>query len=285
MATPIEQIASSDFPLSLREIADPPKSLYIQGKLPESEYTYLAVVGSRRMSAYGRRVCEQLVGGLVGQQVCIVSGLALGIDSIAHETALSAHLPTIAVLPSGLDPIAIYPAAHRSLAKRIVENDGALISEYKPEDKPKQWSFAARNRIVAGLCRATLVIEAPERSGALITARLALEYNREVLAVPHPLGSETGAGTNSLLRRGATLVRNSNDILESLGIDTEVQNVQTPKDLSPDEQTVYDCLSESPERGDLPQLSGLSAQRINVAVSMLVIKGIAREEMGKIIRA
>lgn len=279
------QLSPSQYPQGLREIPDVPAHLYIEGVLPPDDIALLAVVGSRKMSAYGKRVCEQLVTGLVGAPVAVVSGLALGLDAVAHESALAAGLPTIAVMPSGLSDTALYPAANRALARRIVKEGGALISEYEPEEKPRQWTFIARNRIVAGLSSAVLVIEAPERSGALVTARLALDYNREVMAVPHPLGSETGAGTNALLRRGATLVRFAADILDSLNLTPATMPLpEEPKDLSPDEALVYEALREPREKAELSELCALSQQQVNVAISMLVIKGIVREELGKIVR-
>lgn len=279
------QISGSELPPRLREIPDCPKSLYIEGILPDKETIYLAVVGSRKMSAYGRRVCEQLVSGLRGAPIAIVSGLALGIDSVAHEAALAAGIPTIAVLPSGLAPSVLYPAAHRNLARRIVERGGALVSEYAPEEKPRHWTFLARNRIVAGLSFATLVIEAPERSGALVTARLALEYNREVLAVPHPIESETGAGTNALIRRGATLIRSSLDILDSLNLVSDAPTSTLPLiELTEDERLLYEALAHAKERGELQEETGLSQQQLNVAISLLVIKGAIKEELGKLVR-
>ena len=279
------QIKPDAYPEALREIPDIPKTLYIEGALPDEALIKLAVVGSRKMSAYGKRVCEQLVEGLRGSPVVIVSGLALGIDSIAHESALRVGLPTIAVLPSGLADAAIYPSSHRNLAHRIIESGGALISEYEPEAHPAQWSFHARNRIIAGLSSATLVIEAAVRSGALITARLALEYNREVLAVPHPIESETGAGTNGLIRRGATLIRSARDIADALNlIEVSLPERLALEDLSADELVVYEALTEGKERGELIKITGLSQQQLNVAISLLVIKGVLREELGKLVR-
>ena len=273
------------FPASLQEIPDPPKLLYIEGELPPETDTYLAVVGSRKMSAYGKRVCQQLVAGLRGSPIVVVSGLALGIDSVAHESALEADIKTIAVLPSGLADSAIYPAVHKNLAHRIVQAGGALISEYEPEEKPRHWTFLERNRIVAGLCRATLVIEAPERSGALVTAKLALEYNRDVFAVPHPIESETGAGTNALIRRGAVLIRSSEDILDSLNLVPEsfVQTLPLA-DLSDEELLVYEALSEARDRGELQEITGLPQQKLNVSISLLSIKGVIAEELGKLLR-
>lgn len=279
------QMKLQTLPTLLQEIPDPPKLLYIEGELPPQTDTYLAVVGSRKMSAYGKRVCQQLILGLRGSPVVIVSGLALGIDSVAHESALEAGLKTIAVLPSGLADKAIYPSAHRNLAHRIVQEGGALMSEYEPEEKPRHWTFLERNRIVAGLCRATLVVEAPERSGALVTAKLALEYNRDVFAVPHPIESETGAGTNALIRRGAVLIRSSADILDSLNVvpQTFVQTLPLA-DLSDNELLVYEALGEARDRGELQEITGLPQQKLNVAISLLAIKGVIAEELGKLVR-
>lgn len=284
MHSPIRQITPEAFPFLLTEIPDCPKTLYIQGNLPDPELIPLAVIGSRRMSAYGKRVCEQLVEGLRGYPIVIVSGLALGLDSVAHEAALKVGIPTVAVLPSGLGRGVIYPAIHRELAKRIVEKGGALISEYEENEKPREWSFSARNRIVAGMSQAVLVIEAAERSGTSITTRLALDYNRDVLAVPHPLQSETGAGTNTLIRGGATLIRSCADILEALNIEAQTEVTMDVAALSPDEKIIFECLYEPCERGDIPTRANLPAQRVNVALSMLIIKGILREEMGKVVR-
>lgn len=274
----------ADFPERLREIPDAPRSLYVRGEMPHPDLVPLVVVGSRRMSAYGKRVCEDIVGSLTGYPIAIISGLAIGLDSVAHEAALSAGLHTVAVMPSGLDDSALYPARHKPLAHAILRAGGALISEYEPTEHPARWTFLARNRIMAGLARATLLIEAAERSGTLVTARLALDYNREVLVVPHSLGSETGAGCNALIRQGATLVRSGADVLEALGIRSKEAPLPLRLDLSEDEQEVYDALRENCERGELHSRCALPQQRINVALSMLLIKGAVREELGKIMR-
>lgn len=274
----------AEFPELLRELPDAPTSLYVRGTLPIPDLVPLAVVGSRRMSGYGRKVCEKLVTELRGYPVSIISGLAIGLDSVAHEAALAVGLHTVAVMPSGLDDHVLYPARHRPLAQAILKSGGALVSEYAPTAAPARWTFLARNRIMAGLSKATLLIEAAERSGTLVTARLALDYNREVLVVPHPLGSETGAGGNALLRAGATLVRSGEDILEALGITVEEVPAQVTLDLSEDERLVYDALSETRERGELTLVVQLPQQRINVALSMLLIKGLVHETLGKIAR-
>jgi DNA processing protein len=217
--------------------------------------------------------------------VAIVSGLALGIDGIAHEAALHAGLSTVAVLPSGASDAVIYPPSHRPLAGRILASGGALISEFADDFTPQTWSFPQRNRIMAGLAKAILVVEAGEKSGTLITARLAMEYNREVLVVPHPIGTASGEGCNQLLRQGTTLVRSSEDILEALGIAPAAKETTTPVDLSLDEEAVFKSLAEPLERDRLIELAVLPATRVSIALSSLLIKGFVAERMGKIERA
>jgi DNA processing protein len=216
MPADIRALAPDEFPPLLREIPDPPEHLYLRGTFPSpDEYAYLCVVGSRNGSYYGLRTCLSLIAGLAGIPVAIVSGLALGIDAQAHEAALQAGLPTVAVLPSGLGDSTIYPSTNRNLALRILRAGGALVSEYESGFQAARWTFSARNRVMADLSRATLIVEAGEQSGTLITARLALDYNREVLVVPHPIDSRHGAGSNRLIREGALLVRSSDDILDA----------------------------------------------------------------------
>jgi DNA processing protein len=173
---------------------------------------------------------------------------------------------------------------HAALAQRILHSGGALLSEYPSAFKPRPYSFAARNRIMAGLSKAVLIIEAGEKSGTLITARLALEYYREVLAVPHELGKETGAGVNRLIREGATLVRSSDDILQALGIATEVKQEILPTDLNESETLVLEALTEALEKDTLIERTELSAQEINIALSSLLIRGLLVERLGKIER-
>jgi DNA processing protein len=201
----------------LLEIPQPPEELYIVGELPK-DHIYVSVVGSRRYTDYGQRCCRELILGLRGKPVAIVSGLAYGIDQIAHRSAMDAKLPTIAIPGSGLDPSALYPRGHTQLAEEILYNGGCLLSELEPFEKAAPWTFPQRNRIMAGISRAVLIIEAEEKSGTLITARLATEYNRDVLAVPGSIFSATSAGTNFLLRQGATPITCANDLLQALGL-------------------------------------------------------------------
>ena len=286
MPYPQRQLKPREYPALLREIPDAPTQLYIRGELPGSEYRMLCVVGSRSTSIYGRRMTQQLVGGLAKYKVAIVSGMALGIDSEAHKTALDAGLPTVAVLPSSLDEASIYPSTNRPLAQRILARGGALISEDGAPHKAALYDFPKRNRISAGMIHCALIVEAGEKSGTLITARLALDYNREVLAVPHELGRETGAGANRLIREGATLVRTSDDILQALGIkplDTPRQ-APLPTDLTEPEAKVLHALVEPLVRDELIEHSALSAQDANIALSSLLIRGLIVERLGKIER-
>ena len=204
------------YPTLLRELHDPPPMLYVRGEADELAAPGVAVVGARACSAYGAQVARALARDLAAAGIVVVSGLARGVDGEAHRGALESGGRTIAVLGCGIDRD--YPRSHAELARRIVSS-GAVVSEYGPGVEPAPWRFPARNRIIAGLCRATLVIEARERSGALITADFALEEGREVLAVPGEITSMLSAGTNALLRLGATPVTCVEDVLESYGLE------------------------------------------------------------------
>lgn len=287
MNYPLRQLHPKNFPPLLREIPDAPTSLYIKGVLPPEDTIYLCVVGSRASSPYGRRQTAKLIAGLRGYPVAIVSGMAIGIDSEAHKAALEVGIPTIAVLPSGLNEEVVYPAQNRRLSEEILKNGGALISENEPGFKAALYSFAQRNRIAAGMSSAVLIVEAGEKSGTLITARLALSYNREVLAIPHELGRDTGAGVNTLIREGATLVRSSEDILEALGfkVEEKSEQQQLPSDLRDTERSIMESLSEAKTRDDLIDELGLSVQEANIALSSLLIRGLIVERLGKIERA
>ena len=211
-------LSPDEFPGGLREIPGPPEKLWALGALPPLGTKYLAVVGSRAMSRYGKEVCEKLIGGLAGYPVSIVSGLALGVDTCAHKAALAAGLHTLAIPGSGVDDSVLYPKSNRAFAKEILAAGGALISEYEPTTASRVHFFPERNRIMAGIADAVLVIEAGERSGTLITARLASEYSRELLCVPHRIGDPHGFGPHLFIRIGAALVTEPIHILEALKI-------------------------------------------------------------------
>lgn len=196
------KISDPKYPQLLRETPDPPKLLYYRGNLDLLMLPMTSVVGTRKPTPYGIEVTEIVINKLASTQV-VVSGLAYGIDALAHQQTLEMSGKTIAVLGSGLDPASIYPAEHRKLAEEIIEKGGLLLSEYPVGSPPLKFHFPARNRIIAGLSPQLIVIEAGEVSGTLITAQLALDYNREVWAVPGPITSELSRGTNMLLAAGA----------------------------------------------------------------------------------
>ncbi len=206
------------YPESLRELPDMPEQLYMRGGAIDMSRRMIAVVGARACTEYGRRVCETIIADLAGHPVTVISGLAIGIDGIAHEAALRCGLPTIAIMGSGLDDSVLYPRANRPLARRILESGGTLISELLPEDRGSKHTFPARNRIIAGFADVVVAVECAERSGTRITTKLAVEYNKEVGAVPHSIFSETGAGANALIQQGAHVIRNGGDILSLLNL-------------------------------------------------------------------
>jgi len=281
---------SSAFPL-IGEMSDPPKTLFVRGTLPSPDTRLLTVVGSRSYTNYGRDACEHLIGGLAGYDIAIISGLALGIDGIAHRAAIKAGLPTIAVPGSGLSPEVLYPASHRGLADEIIAHGGALVSEFSPDTRAAQWTFPQRNRVMAGMAHATLIIEAGEKSGTLITARLALDYNRDVLVVPHGIFSDNASGSNRLLRQGANPAIDSTDILRVLDFDVDAESEKTSedttlqyKDLPDAQRMIMETLTEPLGRDEVIRRSGLSTTDANIALTALEIRGYIKESVGLIRR-
>ncbi|MDX1663934.1 MAG: DNA-processing protein DprA, partial [Candidatus Promineifilaceae bacterium] len=239
--------ASEDYPPYLREIPAPPPVLYVAGRLQEVDRWAVAVVGTRRLTAYGRQITRELVAGLVRHNVTIISGLARGIDGIAHKTAVKMGGRTIAVLGSGLD--CLYPPEHRNLARTIVSQEqGAVVTEYALGVQPDARNFPPRNRIISGLSLGTIVVEAGERSGALITADFALEQDREVFAVPGNVNSRASKGTNRLIQQGAKLVLGVEDVLEELNLHMVPQQVavQMAMPESEEEAALLKLLSVEP---------------------------------------
>lgn len=224
---PIENIRPEVFS-RLCEIPDVPKQLFMRGTLPDPSLRILTVVGSRNYTNYGKQCVQHLISGLRGYPISIVSGLALGIDALAHEAALENGLHTIAVPGSGLDDSVLYPRTNRGLATQILKSGGLLMSEFEPETASMPWMFPARNRIVVGIANAVLLIEAAERSGTLITARLATEYNRDLLVVPGNIFSENTRGVHQFLKLGATPVTSAADILEALHIPERTAEAAAP---------------------------------------------------------
>lgn len=281
----IYKLKLDQFPKPLLEIPQPPKTLYIRGKLPSSDMIYLAVVGSRKFTSYGKDICQKLIRGLKGYPIVIVSGLAMGIDSIAHKTALEVGLTTMSFPGSGLDNSVLYPRSNIKLAEEIVDSGGCLLSEFEPDFVSQLYSFPQRNRLMAGISKAVLIIEAQEKSGTLITARMALDYNRDVLAVPGSAFSSNSNGTNWLIKQGATPVTTSEDVLIALGF-----NVEKPKqtdaekyaDCSHEEMKIIKLLIEPIERDELIRISGMKTAEANALLSIMEIKELIKEELGEI---
>ncbi len=264
------------YPSRLKEIHDHPPVRYIRGSLlPEDEWC-LAVVGTRRASAYGRQVTEEIVADLAGSRITVASGLAKGIDSIAHRSALDAGGRSIAVFAHGLD--IVYPIENTSLARRI-EQQGALISEFPLGTRPKPEYFPRRNRLISGISLGVLIVEAGTTSGALITANLALEQNREVLAVPGSILSPASRGTNRLIQEGAKLVRDYRDILEELNLGAVAQQIEM-KEVLPESDTeslLLKQLSAEPTHVDeVCRASGLPVSTVSSTLAMMELKGLVR---------
>src|SRR5947209_3681127 len=272
-----------DYPTLLKRFEYAPPVLYMCGALTEDDQRFtLAIVGTRKMSAYGRQVTERLAGELARGKVSIVSGLALGIDTVAHTCALDAGGRTIAVLASGLD--IIYPAENFNLARRIVESgQGAVLTSFTLGVKPEKGNFPARNHIISALSLGVLVTEAPPRSGALITANSALEQGREVFAVPSGIFSPAGAGVNKLIQDGAHPVISVNDILERLNLYMLPQHVEAQAILpeNAEERTLLKLLSHEPQHiDDLIRESGLVANTVSSTLTMMELKGFVRHVGG-----
>jgi DNA processing protein len=283
----IQTLSRDDYPTGLLEIPDVPDQLQYVGAPLEKDALYLSVVGSRTHTSYGADVCDSLIRGLEGSGIIIVSGLALGIDSIAHRSAIKAGLKTIAFPGSGLGEKVLYPATNLSLAKEILAAGGTLVSEFDSSFKATQWSFPRRNRLMAGVAQATLVIEAAEKSGTLITARLALDYNREVIAVPGPITSPSSLGPNLLIKQGAVPITRSEDILEVFGIKQDTLFAEKKSELEhllPDEKELLELIAEPLSRDDIAAASTLTVSELNSLLSAMEIKGLIKEEYGEVRR-
>ncbi len=270
-----------NFPTLLHEIPNPPALLYVRGTWKNWNSTPLiAIVGSRDYSPYGKQVAEELSRELARAGIVIVSGLAFGIDGLAHEGALAADMPTVAVLGGGIDDASIAPQSHLRLAQSVMQN-GVLISEYAPGTQPGAGTFPARNRIIAGMTLGTIVIEAKEESGSLITARLALDFNREVFAVPGSIFSHLSTGTNNLIKQGAKVVTGVQDILNELDFDTLILSSSSDSKenivLSEDEQKIIACLSRDGLHIDkVIEASRLETTRAASLITKLEMRGIIK---------
>ena len=268
-----------NFTQRLASIANPPKSLCFMGKLPTSGAPVVAIVGSRKPSAYGREVTEQLAGDLAKAGCIIVSGLALGIDGIAQKAALEAGGTVIGVIPNELPDIS--PQTNYKLAMNIIKNGGAILSEWQKGDGKvvNRWSFLERNRLVSGLADAVIITEAAERSGTLNTAAHALSQGRDVFAVPGNITSPLSAGCNALLKQGAYPATEAKDILQIIAPEQlkKPDQSQLPLGSSPEETIIINLIAGGVRSGDqLQQQSGLSASNFSTALTMLEINGVIK---------
>lgn len=269
-------IADENYPPLLKQIFDPPAVLYVRGTLPSSERPHLAVVGSRKATSYGLRATEELVGAASAAGVVIVSGLAYGIDSAAHDACLQAEGTTIAVLASGVDEPSVYPSRNRTLASRIIAQHGALVSEFPLGTHPLKHHFPIRNRIIAGLCSGTLVIEASIKSGSLITARAAADMNRDVYAVPGSIFAELSKGPNDLILHGATPVLSPEDLFGTEGEPKSAPAYEPSNDV---ERAIYLTFDGSARHLDeIIRTTSLPSETVLSTLTIMVMKGALHDD-------
>ena len=279
---PIIQLTNKDeaWPKLLSQIADPPKKLYCRGNISLLNSSCFAVVGTRKLSVYGRDAAQQIVRDLTNNGLTIVSGLALGIDAVAHQTTLDNNGMTIAVLGGGVGDSSIGPRTNLPLAEKILERSGLLVSEYSDDEKIQAYNFAVRDRIISGLSMGVLVIEADVESGALITAKCALDQNRDVFAVPGSILSPKSAGPNTLIQNGAKLVMSACDIIDEYKENLKLFPDKKPQNIfrNSTEEKIVGLLKE---HGVLPiddiiRKSSLEASAVSVSLSMLEIRGLVK---------
>jgi DNA processing protein len=285
----IRTIEKSEYPFLLRQISALPSQMDLAGDLPSDENKFLCVIGSRINSNYGEDACLKIIRGLQGYPIVIVSGLAVGIDSIAHGAAIESNLKTVSFPGSGLSRKVIYPSCHRDLAELIVESGGALLSPFPFTQIGAPWTFPARNRLMAGISHATLIVEAARGSGTLITADYAAEFGRDIMTVPGSIFTELSYGPHMLIRRGATPITCSEDILESLGFKVKRKdgmNGALPNfaemSLSLDQRTIVDFLKREPlSSSGLIERTAFPSSKFNTVMSELEIRGIVKEQEGR----
>lgn len=268
----------AEFPAFLREIPDPPPLLFAKGRTELLHEKSVALVGSRDHTRYGEAVCRRLARAVAAAGLTVVSGMARGLDAVAHEAALDVGGNTVGVLGNGLG--VVYPRANRRLYERVAEA-GCLITEFPPDERPTAGSFPRRNRLISGLCRVTVVIEGQGGSGALITANSALSQGREVMAVPGPITSAQSVGTNRLLQLGAKVVVEPRDILEEYELDA-APSLALPRDLTPSEAQLLTLLGEGVELVDelIQQFDGVSSEAL-AGLTALEIRGLIGREPGR----
>ena len=277
-------IADEKYPECLKNIVDPPAILFYQGDFLNKDFEKtLAVVGSRRCTSSAQENTKAIIAGLKSVNAVIVSGGAYGIDTAAHQGALDAGLETIVVLGGGIEHL--YPNQNKPLFKKILENNGVLLSEYYPETKPDVYRFPQRNRIISGISKGTLVVEANIKSGALITARLSLEQGKELMCMPGLLSNPNTQGTHKLLKEGAALVTMSEDIIDCLGWEQSEQNTIGSKanDLSEEEQKIVEIISYEPTNIEkIASKTKIDINNLMIMLTMLELKGIIKQLPGEI---
>ena len=312
-----KQLKATDYPRLLRQISDPPRTLYYIYKEMEPSPTsgttpnlilnpmtspqrnllwriahdenlkIICIVGSRSYTEYGQLACEKLIEGLAlyKEKIAIVSGLAIGIDSIVHRLCLRHGIPCIAIPGSGLHMDVLYPRTNVRLAEQIYESGGVLLSEFEPEARANVWTFPLRNRIMAGISDLTVVIEGKRDSGTMITARLAAEYNRDVLAVPGSIFSVHSEGPRELIKQGAVPISSAIDITDALGI-TEYSIKEVSRSLfdscSSEEKEILDLLDSPITPDEICRKTGFNISKVLVTVSMLQMRGLVEERYGKV---
>lgn len=296
------KIKKEAYPYLLKQISRLPPELDVAGTIPDDNNKFLCIIGSRTHSNYGREICEKIISGLAGYPIVIVSGLAIGIDSIAHETALKVGLKTIAFPGSGLDQNVLYPISRRNLASRIVKSSGALISPFNKLQIGTQWTFPTRNRLMAGISHAVLIIEARAGSGTLGTADYATELNRDVFAIPGNVFSDLSYGPHMLIQRGAATITCSNDILRELNLIPETSENKQNKFksnktklieqkqlsinldqliLSPEEKMICNYIKNEPlSASDIIEKTSLNSTLFNITISELEMKNLVIQKDG-----
>ncbi|MFM2383552.1 MAG: hypothetical protein RIQ72_124 [Candidatus Parcubacteria bacterium] len=289
----------SDYSTSLNLIPKPPQGLYVRGdtEVLNSPYPAVCIIGSRKHTLYGEQVVRSIIETLAPYHIPIVSGLATGIDTLAHTYALKHNLPCIAVLGCGIDDDTIYPRENLGLAYRIIEAKGLLVSEYPPETKPEKWRFPMRNRIMAGIASVIIIVEGGEKSGTLITGKIGLEYNKHIFCVPGSIFSEVSRGPLSLIAEGATPLIRPSDILEVLGIlpkediaTTQKDGVKVYRDIdtkycTADEIRILESLIEEPlSLNDISYKTGIDIADLYIHITTLEVKKYIIQKYGKIVR-
>jgi DNA processing protein len=285
----------SRFPLLKKflEIPDAPKQIFVRGNLDlikeNTDLKFLSIVGSRAVTTYGKDTINKMIPPLSGYPICIISGLAIGVDGLSHTAAIKSGLPMIAIPGSGLGEKVLYPASNRELALEILNNNGLLISEYEENFKSMLHAFPARNRLMAALSDAVLLIEAGEKSGTMITARLATEYNKDVWCIPGSIFSDKSKGTNNLIKNGAAMITDHLDILHNFRISVpEEENEEKNKsgkdlekmNLSNEEKIILKNLNENLTKEKLMEVTGLEFSEFLTALTMLEMKNLIKEEVG-----